>query len=106
MITSGVALAWLAPAACVAAFLGIVVLGRYLPLKGVFLSILAILGSFGLFWYVLAEFLASGGGVFSEEWFSVGESTFAVGVIIDELSVVMLGLVTFVALMVQVYSLG
>ncbi|MDE2860225.1 MAG: NADH-quinone oxidoreductase subunit L [Chloroflexota bacterium] len=106
MTTSGVALAWLAPAACVAAFLGIVILGRYLPLKGVFLSILAILGSFGLFFYVLTEFLASGGGVFSEEWFSVGESTFAVGIIIDELSVLMLGLVTFVALMVQVYSLG
>ncbi len=104
--TSGVELAWLAPAACVAAFLGIVVLGRFLPWRGVFLSILAILGSFGLFWYVLTEFLASGGGVFTEEWFSVGESTFAVGMIIDELSVVMLGLVTFVALMVQIYSLG
>ncbi len=104
--TSGVELAWLAPAACVAAFLGIVVLGRFLPWRGVFLSLFAILGSFGLFWFVLAEFLASGGDVFSVEWFSVGESTFAVGMIIDELSVLMLGLVTFVALMVQVYSLG
>ena len=103
---SGVGLAWLAPVACAAAFLAIVVLGRFLPWRGVFLSLLAILASFGLFWYVLVEFLDSGGGVFSADWFSVGESSFAVGVIIDELSVVMLGLVTFVALMVQVYSLG
>ena len=106
MSNSGVELAWLAPFACVAAFLAIVVLGRFLPWRGLFLSLLAILASFGLFWYVLFEFLDSGGGVFSRDWFSLGESSFAVGMIIDELSVVMLGLVTFVALMVQVYSLG
>ena len=104
--TSGVGLAWLAPAACAAAFLLIAVFGRFLPSRGVGPSLIAILIAFGLFWYVLLEFLDSGGGVFSTEWFSVGESVFAVGMIIDELSVVMLGLVTFVALMVQVYSLG
>ena len=35
MTTSGVELAWLAPAACAAAFLLIAVFGRYLPSKGV-----------------------------------------------------------------------
>ncbi|MCH8195658.1 MAG: NADH-quinone oxidoreductase subunit L, partial [Chloroflexi bacterium] len=72
----------------------------------VFLSLLAILAGFGVFWYVLSEFLSSGGGTFSVDWFTAGDTTFTWGILVDELSVVMLGLVTFVALMVQVYSLG
>jgi NADH-quinone oxidoreductase subunit L len=55
---------------------------------------------------VLREFLSSGGGIFSVDWFTVGDTTFSWGIIVDELSVMMLGLVTFVALAVQVYSLG
>ena len=103
---SGVQWAWLAPTLSASAFLAIVVLGRFLPRQGAFLSLLAILGGFGIFWYVLSEFLSSGGGSFSVDWFTAGESTFTWGIIVDELSVVMLGLVTFVALMVQVSSLG
>ncbi len=103
---SGVESAWLAPALCASAFLAIVLLGRFLPWRGAFLAPLAILAGFGVFWYVLSEFLSSGGGVFSVDWFTVGGSTFTWGIMVDELSVVMLGLVTFVALMVQVYSLG
>ncbi len=103
---SGVESAWLAPALCASAFLAIVLLGRFLPWRGAFLAPLAILAGFGIFWYVLSEFLSSGGGVFSVDWFTVGGSTFTWGIMVDELSVVMLGLVTFVALMVQVYSLG
>ena len=103
---SGVESAWLAPALCASAFLAIVLLGRFLPWRGAFLAPLAILAGFGVFWYVLSEFLSSGGGAFSVDWFTVGGSTFTWGIMVDELSVVMLGLVTFVALMVQVYSLG
>ena len=103
---SGVQWAWLAPTLSASAFCAIVVLGRFLPKQGAFLSLLAILAGFGVFWYVLSEFLSSGGGVFSVDWFTVGGSTFSWGIIVDELSVVMLGLVTFVALMVQMYSLG
>ena len=103
---SGVQWAWLAPAFSASAFFAIVVLGRFLPRQGAFLSLLAILAGFGVFWYVLSEFLSSGGGIFSVDWFTAGDSTFTWGIMVDELSVVMLGLVTFVALMVQVYSLG
>ncbi|MDA0988644.1 MAG: NADH-quinone oxidoreductase subunit L [Chloroflexi bacterium] len=103
---SGVQWAWLAPTLSASAFCAIVVLGRFLPKQGAFLSLLAIMAGFGVFWYVLSEFLSSGGGIFSVDWFTVGESTFSWGIIVDELSVVMLGLVTFVALMVQMYSLG
>ena len=103
---SGVQWAWLAPAFSASAFLAIVVLGRFLPRQGAFLSLLSILAGFGVFWYVLREFLSFGGGIFSVDWFTAGDSIFTWGIIVDELSVVMLGLVTFVALMVQVYSLG
>jgi len=102
----GVQWAWLAPAICASAFFAIVILSRFLPKQVALLSPLAILAGFGVFWYVLNEFLSSGGGTFSVDWFTVGRDTFTLGIIVDELSVVMLGLVTFVALMVQVYSLG
>jgi NADH-quinone oxidoreductase subunit L len=102
----GVQWAWLAPAICAFAFFAIVVFSRFLPKQIALLSPLAILASFGVFWYVLNEFLSSGGGIFSVDWFTVGGTTFTLGIMIDPLSVVMLGLVTFVALMVQVYSLG
>ncbi|MDP6495844.1 MAG: hypothetical protein QGI09_10605, partial [Dehalococcoidia bacterium] len=106
VVNTGVQWAWFAPAICASASLAIVVLGRFLPRQGAFLSPLAILAGFGVFWYVFNEFLSSGGGVFSVDWFTAGDNVFTWGIIIDELSVVMLGLVTFVALMVQVYSLG
>ena len=105
-VTSGVQWAWLAPAFCVAAFTVIAVLGRFLPRQGAHLSVLAILGGFVLFWYVLREFLVIGGGIYQVDWFSVGDVTLTWGIIVDELTVVMLGLVTFVALAVQVYSLS
>ncbi|MBF8267506.1 MAG: nuoL [Dehalococcoidia bacterium] len=103
---SGVQWAWLAPALSASAFFAVVLLGRFIPRNRAFLSILAIAAGFGVFWYVLKEFLSSGGGEFSVKWFTVGDITVSWGIVVDELSVVMLGLVTFVALAVQVYSLG
>ena len=112
-------LAWLIPAFSFVAFFLIVIFGRFLPGKGAFLSILAIAGGFGVFWLVLVGFLdASVSGddctiafgqktcVFSREWFTAGDVVLNWGIIVDPLAVVMLGLVTLVALMVQVYSLG
>ena len=46
------------------------------------------------------------GAALSLNWLSVGDTTLTWGVIVDRLSVTMLGLVTFVALLVQVYSLA
>ncbi len=112
-------LAWLIPALSFIAFLLIVVFGRFLPGRGAFLSILAIAGGFAVFWLVLAGFLDAGVSgadcfmafgqktcVFSREWFTAGSVELNWGIIVDPLSVVMLGLITLVALMIQVYSLG
>ena len=106
--------AWLAPAFSFVAFGLIVLLGRYLPGKGSFLAILAIAGAFGVFWYVLGDFLGQGVDTYNSlnreslsiTWFELGESTMTWGVIIDPLSVVMLGIVSVVALLIQAYSVG
>ena len=125
--------AWLIPVLSFAAAPLIVVAGRFLPGKGAFLAILAIAAGFGLFWLTLFGFLdattATDGCArvvsaetgkesspltcqYEKTWFYAGlpgledsvELTW--GILIDPVTVVMLGLVTFVALMVQVYSLG
>ncbi|MCI0441105.1 MAG: NADH-quinone oxidoreductase subunit L, partial [Chloroflexi bacterium] len=88
------------------AFFIVVLFGRYLPLKGALVSILAIFLGFVLFWFVLADLISNGPRTLSIAWFAVGGAEITWGVIVDRLSVVMLGLVTFVALLVQVYSIG
>ena len=88
--------AWLAPALSFGAFGLIVLLGRYLPGKGAFLAILAIAGAFGVFWYVLNDFLGQGVGTygFSITWFELGDSKITWGLLIDPLTMVMLGVVS------------
>ena len=113
--------AWLTPVFCFAAAPIIVVAGRFLPGKGASLSILAVAAGFALFWVVLAGFLGAGPAtndcftsvdtraltcLFNVTWFQAGDVQFFWGIIIDPLALVMLGLVTFVALLVQIYSLG
>ncbi|MCZ6891454.1 MAG: proton-conducting transporter membrane subunit, partial [Chloroflexi bacterium] len=98
--------AWLAPALSFAAFGLIVLAGRYLPGRGSFLAILAIAGGFGVFLFVLVDLLDRGADAFSVTWFELGDITFNWGMTIDPLAVVMLGLVSLVALLVQVYSVS
>ena len=106
--------AWLAPALSFAAFGLIVLVGRYLPGRGAFLAILAIAAAFGVFWFVLLDFLNQGVGTYTSHvleslsitWFELGETTVSWGMLIDPLTVVMLGLVSFVALLIQVYSVA
>ncbi len=113
--------AWLIPVFCFAAAPIIVVSGRFLPGKGASLSILAIGAGFIVFWVVLASFLDAGTATkdcftstdtgaltcnFQHTWFHAGELELLWGIIVDPLAIVMLGLITFVALMIQVYSLG
>ena len=100
-------LAWVIPALSAAAFFVVAFLGRFLPKNGSFVSIAAILIGFVLFWFVLADLLGSGldHKAFDVNWITIGETNITWGVHVDRLSVVMLGLVTFVALLVQVYSL-
>ena len=101
--------AWLIPALSFIAFPLIIIFGRFLPGKGSFLAILAIAVGFILFWFVAIDRVdqgATGVDFFSRKWFDAGSVTLTWGMIIDPLTIVMLGLVTFVALMVQIYSLG
>ena len=101
--------AWLIPALCFIAFPIIAIFGRYLPGKGSYLAILAIAAGFVIFWFVAIDRIdqgATGLDVFTQKWFQAGSATLTWGIIVDPLTVVMLGLVTFVALMVQVYSIG
>ncbi len=104
--TIGTNWAWVIPALCGSAFFLIFSFRRFLPGQGAFISIFAILGGFILFWFVLGDLLTDGRGQFEIDWLTVGETTLSWGVVVDKLSVTMLGLVTFVALLVQVYSLG
>ncbi len=97
-------LAWLAPVLSAGAFILIVTVGRVLPRQGAFLAPLAVLTSFVLFWVALTDLLDNGPASFSFEWLTTGGSVLSWGVRIDPLSVIMLGLVSFVALGVQVYS--
>ncbi|MBI4307837.1 MAG: NADH-quinone oxidoreductase subunit L [Chloroflexi bacterium] len=99
--------AWLAPVLCLLAFGILAFFSRYLPGKGAWLSILAIGIGFLLFFPVAADYLRQGRpGVFALPWFAVGGKAINLGMVIDPLSVVMLGVVTSVALGVQVYSVG
>ena len=120
-------LAWLVPVFSFIAAPLILLFGKYLPSRGAFLAILAIGAGFVLFWVVLFGFLSADAGTekcvtspetgaltcnFTHTWFHAGlpggaESVeLTLGVLIDPLTLAMLGLVTFVALMVQIYSLA
>ena len=106
-IFAGSNAAWLIPALSVLAFPITLFLGRFLPGKGSFIPIVAIAAGFILFWFVLSDFL-SGGSVplhVDIEWINIGFWKITWGFLVDRISVVMLGLITFVALLVQVYSL-
>ena len=101
--------AWLIPALCFIAFPIIAIFGRYLPGKGSYLAILAIAAGFVIFWFVAIDRIDQGGtglDVFTQKWFQAGSATLTWGIIVDPLTVVMLGLVTFVAMMIQIYSIG
>ena len=100
-------LAWLIPTLSAAAFVIVALGGRWLPGRGAFVSILAMAAGFALWLVALADMLGSGASVvsFGVEWLTAGGTTIGWGVHIDRLAIVMLGLVTFVALLVQVYSL-
>ena len=101
----GMGWAWVIPALSASAFLLIVIFGRYLPRQGGYIAIIAIFLGFLLFWYVLRDMLANGPDTFSINWFQIGDTRVAWGTIVDPLSVTMLGLVTFVAFTIQVYSI-
>lgn len=105
----GMEWAWLIPALSFIAFPLIIVVSRIFPGKGCFLAIMAAGAGFALFWFVAFDRIdqgSTGVDTFSLKWFDAGSAELTWGMIIDPLAIVMLGLVTFVALMVQIYSLS
>ena len=119
--------AWLIPVLSFAAAPIIVVIGNRLPGKGALLSIPAIGAGFVFFWIALFGWIGASEGTehchlavgtealtcnFERLWFNaglpgeIGSVALTWGFFVDPLTLAMLGLVTFVALMVQIYSLG
>src|SRR3990170_2146625 len=107
--------AWLIPVLPAAAFVALTLLGPYLPRRGDWLAVLAIGATFVLVLPIVADFtgaLAEHGEEFAGAansilWFEVpGALQIHLGVHVDAITVVMLVVVSFVAFMVQVYSLG
>ena len=119
--------AWLIPVFSFAAAPIIVLIGDRLPGKGAVLSIAAIGAGFAFFWIALFGWMGASDATehcyiaigtealtcnYDRTWFNAGlpglpgsvELTW--GFFVDPVTIAMLGLVTFVALMVQIYSLG
>ena len=100
--------AWLIPLYGLIAFVVLALFRGFLPWQGKHLSVLAAAVAFITVWPVLFDMVRQGVGLYRypKEWFTAGDLSVGWGIIVDPLTVVMLALVTFVALAVQVYSLG
>ncbi|HLE82012.1 MAG TPA: hypothetical protein VJA25_12045, partial [Dehalococcoidia bacterium] len=110
-MTLGMETAWLLPGLCLLAFFILAVgaltgYARFLPMGGAWIAIGAIGAGFVLFWFIAADLLVRGATEVNMNWVEVAGARLEWGMILDPLSVAMLGLVTFVALCVQVYSVG
>ena len=104
---------WLIPVLPLAAFVIILLTGRRGPGQGAYIAIGAIVGSFVLSMLVVAWTVsrAFGGHEFepfarSALWAVVGGVPIRMGFLVDQLTAVMLVVVTVVAMLVQIYSVG
>ncbi|MYA61815.1 MAG: hypothetical protein F4X94_04505 [Dehalococcoidia bacterium] len=77
--------AWAIPALCAVAFFIVLPFRRYLPLQGAFVSIIAILLGFGLFWFVLGGLLSGGSTAYGVDWLRIGDTVIGWGVAVDEI---------------------
>ncbi len=102
----GMEWAWLAPVLCLGAFVIITLWGRRLPQGGAYVAISATGIGLLLSLFVLRDLLFSHPRSFGFTWFEAAGTRLEIGMILDPLSVLMLGVVGLVALVVQVYSLG
>ena len=102
-------LAWLAPVLSAAAFAVIALGGRRLPWGGAAaagVAAAAMGGALGLAAYAGADLVGGGAerAAYAAEWMRAGGVVIGWGVVVDRLSVVMMGLVAFTALLTQLYS--
>jgi len=103
-------LAWLIPVLPAVAFILIVFVTKRLKIVSALVAIAAMLVSFaisaGILWEVLVNKITMEAPVeFSVDWLSVPVHIEA-GVLIDPLTAVMLFVVTIIALLVEIYSIG
>ena len=110
----GMEQAWLIPAMPAATAAILILFGKYLPRKGDWLSVLAIGASFVLFIFVLKDLTTRAGAAAASSRRSTpaasgckfGSFELRIGFQVDQLAAVMVAVVSFISLMVQVYSLG
>jgi NADH-quinone oxidoreductase subunit L len=109
---------WILPAIPVAAFVVISLFSAFIPRRGDFIAVLGMLAVVILVGFVLADFQGAfqqdvftprfGSNVFSFDWLNIGDGFFIIefSTYVDAITMVMLPVVSFVALMVLVYSVG
>ncbi|MEK7216245.1 MAG: hypothetical protein AAB289_11670, partial [Chloroflexota bacterium] len=105
-MTIGMEQAWLLPGFTFGAFAvlslaSLTGLARRIPGGGAWLAIAAALAGFILFWPIAADEQARGPQTFAIPWARVAGIDLPAGLAIDPLTVLMLGLITFVTLCVQ-----
>ncbi len=100
--------AWIIPGLAVIAFCITSLFGKNLPYKGIFLPIAAALLGFIFFCLIFVDFISTGfnPSSVSIDWIVIDDLSITLGFSIDEIAIVMLGLVTFISLLVQIYSVG
>ena len=91
-------------------FLVLALLGRGMPRGGDLLGVLATGTSFVLFFFVLADFLDTPGKLGpvlkDVSWSEIGDFKLRMGIYIDPITITMFAVVTTVALMVNIFSIG
>ncbi len=84
--------------------------GRYIGRSGAhWITILSVLGSFVLSTIVIKHIIFDHASVYNEAiyiWMISDGIRFEIGFLIDELTALMIGIVTFVSLMVHIYTIG
>ena len=102
--------AWILAAVPGIAFIVMAAFGRNLPRQGDWLAVLCATSIFALFFAVLANFLNLGESAWpvlnSIEWTAIGDFHLRMGIAVDPITIVMLAVITTVALMVNIFSVG
>ncbi|MCD6386530.1 NADH-quinone oxidoreductase subunit L, partial [Candidatus Sumerlaeota bacterium] len=85
------------------------VLGLMLPRKGDWLATTAVFASLGIASYLFARMLITGAHYnlpFEVPWLNLGNRVIPAGILVDNLTIVMLGVVTLISALVHLYSIG
>jgi len=112
----GMEQAWLLPALPAAAFVILALFHGYLPRRGDFLAVGAAIASFVLFLFVAVDLFDQlplpghelTNNVSGFDWLEIEEIDFLlrIGFRVDQITIVMLAAVTFVGMLVHIYSMG